>query len=98
MAGENVISYTDMDINEAINDFSNGFINEILLSKTLTYAAKQLVIKHQRNSALAILQGRDEANRLRENYFALKNYNICCQTACDQTSKKQRFGHFTRKR
>ena len=39
------------------------FIGEILLSKTTTYAAKQLgvekVIKHQRNGALAILQGRD---------------------------------------
>ena len=63
MAGENVISYIDMDIDEAITDLSNGFINEILLSKTITYAAKQLgfekVIKHQRNGALVILQGRD---------------------------------------
>ena len=60
MAEKNVISYTDIDIDEAINDLSNGFIDEILLSKTITYAAKQLVIKHQRNGALAILQGRDE--------------------------------------
>ena len=63
MARENVISYTDMDIDEAINDLSNGFIDGILLSKTITYAAKQLgfekVIKHQRNGALAILHGRD---------------------------------------
>ena len=59
MAGENVVSYTDMDIDEAINDLSNGFIDEILLSKTITYAAKQLVIKHHRNSIFAILQGRD---------------------------------------
>ena len=63
MAGENSISCTDMDIDEAINDLSNRFIDEILLSKTTTYAAKQLgfekVIKHQRNGALAILQGRD---------------------------------------
>ena len=44
-----------------------GSEKTILLSKTITYAARQLVIKHQRNSALAILQGRDEAYRLREN-------------------------------
>ena len=63
MAGENVISYADMDIAEATNGLSNGFIDDILLSKTITYAAKQLgletVIKHQRNGAFAILQGRD---------------------------------------
>ena len=46
MAGENVI-YTDMDIDEAINDLFNGFIDEILLSQTITYAAKQLLIKHR---------------------------------------------------
>ena len=28
------MSYTDMDIEEAINDFSNRFIDEISLSKT----------------------------------------------------------------
>ena len=52
----NVISYTYMDIDKAINDLSNGFIDEILLSKTITYPAKQLgfekVIKHQRNGSL----------------------------------------------
>ena len=57
------ISYTDMDIEEAINDFSNRFIDEIPLSKTITYATKQLgfgkVKEHQRNCALAILQERD---------------------------------------
>ena len=52
-----------MDIEEAINDFSNRFIDEISLSKTMTYANKQLgfekVVEHQRNCALAILQERD---------------------------------------
>ena len=45
-----------MDIDETTNGLSNGFIDEILLSKTITYPAKQLgfekVIKHQRNGAL----------------------------------------------
>ena len=63
MAGEEAISHTDMVIEEAINDFSNRFIHEISLSKTITYATRQLgfekVIEHQRNCALAILQGRD---------------------------------------
>ena len=65
MAGEEAISYTDMDIEKAIcvNDFSNRFINEISLSKTITYATKQLgfkkVIEPQRNCTLAILQERD---------------------------------------
>ena len=63
MAGEEVISYTDVDIEEAINDFSNRFIDEISLSKSIAYATKQLgfekVIEHQRNCALAILQERD---------------------------------------
>ena len=49
-----------MDIEEAINDFSNRFIDEISLSKIITYAIKQLgfekVIEHQ---TLAILQERD---------------------------------------
>ena len=48
---------------EVINDFSNKFINEISLSKTITYATKQLgfekIIEHQRNCTLAILQERD---------------------------------------
>ena len=52
-----------MDIEEAINDFSNSFIDKISLSKTITYATKQLgfeeVVEHQRNCALAILQERD---------------------------------------
>ena len=62
MAREEAISYTDMDIEEAIkfNDFSKRFIDEISLSKTITYATKQLgfekVIEHQRICALAILQ------------------------------------------
>ena len=63
MAGEEAISYTDMDIEEAINDFSNRFIHEISLSKSITYATKQLgfekVIEHQRNCTLAILQEKD---------------------------------------
>ena len=62
--GGDAISYTDIDVDEAINDFSNGFIDEISLSKTTTYAAKLLVfekaIEHQRDDAFAILQGRDE--------------------------------------
>ena len=52
-----------MDIEEAINDFSNRFINEISLLKGTTYTTKQLgfekVIEHQRNCALAILHVRD---------------------------------------
>ena len=60
MAGEEAISYTDMDID---NDFSNRFIDEISLSETITYATKQLgfekVIDHQRNCILAILQEED---------------------------------------
>ena len=52
-----------MDIEEAIDDFCNRFIDEILLSKTITYATKQLgfekVIEHQRNCALAILKESD---------------------------------------
>ena len=60
MAGEEAISYTDMDIEEAINDFSNRCTDKILLSRTITYVSKQLafeeVIEHQRNCALAILQ------------------------------------------
>ena len=52
-----------MDIEKAINDFSNRFIDEISIWKTITYATKQLgsekVIEHQRNCALAILQERD---------------------------------------
>ena len=63
MAGEEAISYTHMDIEKAINDFSNRFIDEISLSKTITHATNQLgfekVIEHQRNCALAILQERD---------------------------------------
>ena len=62
MVGEEAILYADVDIEEAINDFSNRFINEISLSKTITYATKQLgfekVIEHQRNCALSILQER----------------------------------------
>ena len=56
MAGEEAISYTDMDIEEAINDFCNRFIDEMSLSKTITYATRQLgfekVIEHQRNDFL----------------------------------------------
>ena len=63
MAGEDAVSYTDMDIEKAINDFSNRFIDEISIWKTITYATKQLgfekVIEHQRNCALDILQERD---------------------------------------
>ena len=63
MAGEDAISYTNFYIEEAINDFSNRFIDEISLSKTITYVTKQLgcekVIEHQRNCALTILQERD---------------------------------------
>ena len=62
MVGEEATSYTDMDIEEAINDFSNRFIDEISLSKTITYATKQLgfekVIEYQRNCVLAILKER----------------------------------------
>ena len=62
MAGEEAISYTDMDIEKAINEFSSRFIDEMSLSKTITYATRQLgfekVIEHQRNCALAILQER----------------------------------------
>ena len=64
-----------MDIEEAINDFSNRFIHEISLSKTITYAAKQLgfekVIEHQRNCAHGHLTRKGcvhgEAYRLRGN-------------------------------
>ena len=42
MEGEDAISYTDIDIEEAIDDFSNRFIDAISLSKTITYATKQL--------------------------------------------------------
>ena len=63
MVGEDAISCTDMDIEKAINDFSNRFVDEISIWKTITYASKQLgfekVTEHQRNCALAILQGRD---------------------------------------
>ena len=58
MAGEEAISYTDMDIEESINDFCNRFIDEISLTKTITYATKKLgfekVIEQQRNCALVI--------------------------------------------
>ena len=37
MAGEEAISYTDMDIEEAINDFSDRFIDEISLSYNIRY-------------------------------------------------------------
>ena len=57
------MSYTDMDIEEAIDDFSNRFIDEISPPKTTTYTTKQpgfeKVIEHQRNCALAILKERD---------------------------------------
>ena len=63
MEGEEAILYTNMDTEEVINDFSNRFIDEISLSKTIKYATKQLgfekVIEHQKNCALAILQERD---------------------------------------
>ena len=63
MAGEEAIPYTDMDIEEAINDFSNRFINEISISKGITYATKHLgfekVMEHQRNCTLAISQEKD---------------------------------------
>ena len=63
MTGEEAISYIDMDIEEAINDFSNRFIDEISPSKGITYTTKQLefekVIEHQRDCALAILQERN---------------------------------------
>ena len=42
MEGEDAISYTGIDIEEAIDDFSNSFIDAISLSKTITYATKQL--------------------------------------------------------
>ena len=70
MAGEEAISYTDMDIEEAINDFCNRFIDEMSLSKTITYATRQLgfgkVIEHQRNCALAILQERGSLQAQKE--------------------------------
>ena len=40
----------------SLTDSSTKFCSQNLI---ITYAAKQLVIKHQRNGALAILQGRD---------------------------------------
>ena len=71
MAGENVVSYTDMDIDVAINDLSNRLIDEILLSKTITYAAKQPVIKTSKKRRFAHFTRkrciRGEAYRLREN-------------------------------
>ena len=58
MEEEDALSYTDMDIEKAIDDFSNRFIDEISLSKTITYTTKQLgfenVIEHQRNCALEV--------------------------------------------
>ena len=70
MAGEEALSYTDMDIEEAINDFCNRFIDDVSLSKTITYATRQLgfekVIEHQRNCALAILQERGNLQAQRE--------------------------------
>ena len=58
MAGEEAISYTDMDIEEAINDFCNRFINEMSLSKTITYATRQLgfekVIEHQSSGVVGV--------------------------------------------
>ena len=57
MEGENAKSYTDMDIDEAIDDFSNRFINNIY------YTTKQLgfekVVEHQRNCAVAVLKEKD---------------------------------------
>ena len=48
MAGE------DLDIEKAINEFSNRFIDEMSLSKTITYATRQLgfekVIEHQKTA------------------------------------------------
>ena len=74
MAGEEAKSCTDMDIEEPIYDFFNRFIDEISLSKTVTYTTTQSgfekVIEHHRNCALAILQERcvhGEAYRLRGN-------------------------------
>ena len=45
MEREEAISYTDMDIEKAIKDFSKRFIDKISLSKTITYATKQLGFK-----------------------------------------------------
>ena len=63
MAGEVAIADTDMDIDKAIEDFSIGFGNEILLSESITYAAKQLgfekIEEYPRNDDLSIFQGRD---------------------------------------
>ena len=63
MEGEDAVSYTDMDIEKAIGDFSNRFIYEISLSKTITYTTKLLefenIIEHQRNCAVAVLKERD---------------------------------------
>ena len=61
MAGEEAKSYTDMDIEEAIYDFFNRFIDEISLSKTYTTKQRgfEKVIEHQRNCALAIFPERD---------------------------------------
>ena len=50
MTGEEAISYTDMDIEEAINDFCNRFIDEMSLSKTITYATRQLGFEKVRTS------------------------------------------------
>ena len=74
MAGEDGISYTDMDIEKVINDFSNRFINEISIWKAITYATKQLgfekVIEDQRNCAWPSYKKgcvHSEAYRLRGN-------------------------------
>ena len=57
------IIYRYMDIEEAINDFCNRFIDEMSLSKTITYTTRQLgfekVIEHQKNCALAIFSTRE---------------------------------------
>ena len=54
---------TDMDIDKAIEDFSIGFGDEILLSESITYAAKQhgfeKIEEYPRNDDLSIFQGRD---------------------------------------
>ena len=47
MEGEDAVSYTDMDIEKAIGDFSNRFIYEISLSKTITYTTKLLEFENK---------------------------------------------------
>ena len=37
MEGEEAISYTDMDIEKAINEFSNRFIDEMPLNYNIRY-------------------------------------------------------------